>query len=51
MLEVRSKGLPDNVLLDELSKRGGTSIGAAVGFLVAFVATLFVAFLDCLLKH
>ena len=41
--QVRSKRLPDNIVIDELSKRGGTSIGAAVAFFVALVAAMCVA--------
>jgi len=44
ILEHRSKRLPDDVFMDELSKRGGTSIGAAVAFFVTFVAALAVVF-------
>ena len=38
--QVRSKQLPDNVFMNELSKRGGTSIVAGVGFFVVFAVAL-----------
>ena len=39
--EVRSQGLPEEEYLRILSKRGGTSLSAALGFFVLFIGAVF----------
>jgi len=39
--EVRSQGLPEDAYLQALSRRGGTSIAAALGFFTLFIVALF----------
>ena len=41
--QIRAQELPGNAFVDAISKRGGTSVGAALAFLAGFVALLFVA--------
>ncbi|MSU34909.1 MAG: hypothetical protein EXS36_07310 [Pedosphaera sp.] len=38
--QARSQELPENALMDALSKRGGTSFGAALGFFAIFGAAI-----------
>ncbi|MEO7298559.1 MAG: DUF2628 domain-containing protein [Verrucomicrobiota bacterium] len=42
IVQVRAQDLPGNAFMDAISKRGGTSVGAALGFFAA-VALIFLA--------
>ncbi len=39
---LKSQGLPEEAILETLSRRGGTSIAASIGFFVLFMALIFV---------
>lgn len=43
IMQVRAQELSGNAFMDAISKRGGTSIGAALGFFAVIVAVTFVA--------
>lgn len=42
--EVRARQMEDDAVADELSRRGGTSVGASLGFACLFVMGIFAAF-------
>lgn len=43
IMQVRAQELPENAFMDAISKRGGTSVGAALGYFAVSVAAIFVA--------
>jgi len=43
IVQIRAQDLPGNTFMDAISKRGGTNVGAALGFFAACVALIFLA--------